>query len=112
MVSESGRTGSAPTVNGTREVAQAAPGFGRVLGGLPGPAGHHEQVGGRAEQDRDRVAARRPQAIEFAGGGIRGAGYFGHEQRRMRTDRGRDQHLVIAQRLPDVPELTAADGGP
>ena len=62
-----------------REVAQAAPGFGRVLGGLPGPAGHHEQVGGRAEQDRDRVAARRPQAVEFAGGGIRGAGYLGHE---------------------------------
>ena len=61
------------------EVAQAPAGFGGVLGGLPGPAGHHEQVGGRAEQDRDRVAARRPQAVEFAGGGIRGAGYFGHE---------------------------------
>ena len=79
MVSESGRTGSAPTVNGTAKSRRLPPAVGRVLGGLPGPAGHHEQVGGRAEQDRDRVAARRPQAIEFAGGGIRGAGYFGHE---------------------------------
>ena len=67
---------------------------------------HHEQVRRRAEQDGDRLAARRPQAAKFADAGIRGARDLGHQQRRVRADRSRDQHLDIPQRLPDVPELT------
>ena len=60
--------------------------------------------------NRDRLAARRAQAAEFARAGVVCPGDLGHEQRRMRADRGRDQHLDIPQRLPDVPELTVADG--
>ena len=53
-----------------------------------------------------------PQAAEFVCAGTICPGNLRHEQRRMRADRGRDQHLVITQRLPDVPELTGAAGGP
>ena len=56
------------------EVPQAAPGGGRVLGGVRGAADHHEQVGSRSEQDGGRLAARRPQAAEFARAGTICAG--------------------------------------
>ena len=123
MVSESGGRVRAQRERDA-EVAQASPGPGGVVapggGGAAarystvcaGAADHHEQVRRRAEQDGDRLAARRAQAAQFTVAGIRGTGDLGHQQRRMRADRGRDQHLVITQRLPDVPELTGAAGGP
>jgi hypothetical protein len=74
------------------ELAQAADGTRRVLGRLAGAADDRDQVRPLRPERGDGFVARGPEPAKLGVAWSGAARSIGHQKRRMRADRGRDQH--------------------